>query len=154
VVLASLGSARQRARDGKRISDLKQIQLALELYYDTQSQYPIAGWSNLSTALTGTFMSVVPNDPNGPATTNSYGYYATPDGCDNQPGNRCTGYHIGGIMETTGQFGVLASDNDASIGGNNLVMKINTVDTNLNCDENATGTGNEGSERLYCTSSL
>ena len=34
VVLASLNSARQKGRDAKRISDVKQLQLALELYYD------------------------------------------------------------------------------------------------------------------------
>ncbi len=38
VVLASLGSARQKGRDGRRVSDVKQIQLALELYYDTNSR--------------------------------------------------------------------------------------------------------------------
>lgn len=40
VVLASLNSARQKARDSRRIADLKQIQTALELYYDTYRAYP------------------------------------------------------------------------------------------------------------------
>jgi len=34
VVLASLNSARQKGRDARRISDVKQVQLALELFYD------------------------------------------------------------------------------------------------------------------------
>ena len=34
VVLASLNSARKKGRDARRIADLKQLQLALELYYD------------------------------------------------------------------------------------------------------------------------
>ena len=32
VVLASLNSARKKSRDARRVADIKQIQLALELY--------------------------------------------------------------------------------------------------------------------------
>ena len=34
VVMASLNSARSKARDARRVSDVKQFQLALGLYYD------------------------------------------------------------------------------------------------------------------------
>ena len=34
VVLASLNTARKKSRDARRIADIKQIQLALELYFD------------------------------------------------------------------------------------------------------------------------
>src|SRR4051812_36710993 len=40
VVLSSLGSARIKARDTKRKADLRQITLALALYYDKYGQYP------------------------------------------------------------------------------------------------------------------
>ncbi len=40
VVLASLSTARQKSRDAKRISDVGQIQLALELFFDAQQSYP------------------------------------------------------------------------------------------------------------------
>lgn len=40
VVLASLNSARAKARDARRISDMKQVQLALELFYDQVGKYP------------------------------------------------------------------------------------------------------------------
>ncbi|MCX6731429.1 MAG: prepilin-type N-terminal cleavage/methylation domain-containing protein, partial [Candidatus Parcubacteria bacterium] len=40
IVLASLNSARAKARDAKRMSDLHQLQLALELYYNQYGQYP------------------------------------------------------------------------------------------------------------------
>ncbi len=142
VVLANLGSARQKGRDGKRVSDVKQIQLALELHYDTNSQYPLNGWANLSAALSGVYIAQTPNDP---IAGNSYGYYATPSGCDNGA-TKCTGYYIGSIMESTGQVGVLSSDNDANIGGNNITVN----GTALNCNENA-GAANE---RLFCSSSL
>ncbi len=41
VVLTSVNSARAKARDARRITDLKQIQTALEFYYDTNGSYPI-----------------------------------------------------------------------------------------------------------------
>lgn len=44
IVLASLNSARRKSRDARRITDIKQVQLALELYFDASvggtSQYP------------------------------------------------------------------------------------------------------------------
>lgn len=44
-ILATLGvvalqSARKNARDAKRIADIKQIQTALELYFNNTGQYP------------------------------------------------------------------------------------------------------------------
>jgi len=43
IVLVSLGPARGKARDARRLSDLKQIQLALQLYYDKYGDYPNTG---------------------------------------------------------------------------------------------------------------
>ena len=43
VVFASLNSARAKARDARRLSDLKQVQIALELYYDKYGNYPSSG---------------------------------------------------------------------------------------------------------------
>lgn len=40
VVLASLNSTRKKARDARRLSDMKQIQTALALYYDVNNNYP------------------------------------------------------------------------------------------------------------------
>lgn len=40
VVLASLSSARAKSRDAKRLSDMKQIQMALEFYKDSKGKYP------------------------------------------------------------------------------------------------------------------
>ena len=45
VVLASLNTAREKSRDVKRISDIKQIQLALESYFDDNGGYPPAIYS-------------------------------------------------------------------------------------------------------------
>jgi general secretion pathway protein G len=43
LAVVALNSARQKARDAKRVADIKQIQTALELYYNDQNGYPIQG---------------------------------------------------------------------------------------------------------------
>ena len=58
VVLASLNSARQKSRDARRIGDVKQLQLALELYYDSNNGYPSS-----TAALAPDFIPVQPTDP-------------------------------------------------------------------------------------------
>ncbi len=40
VVLASLNSARAKARDAKKISEFNQVSKGLQLYYDKFGQYP------------------------------------------------------------------------------------------------------------------
>jgi len=105
VVLASLNTARQKSRDAKRISDVKQLQLALELYFDTNGGYPSTiGTSTSSPLITGNFMSVIPVDP---TTDASYLYAAL--------NADCTSYHIGATLEGTSNQ-VLSSDVDAVAG--------------------------------------
>ena len=41
LAVVALSSARTKARDSKRLSDLKQVQTALELYYTDQNAYPV-----------------------------------------------------------------------------------------------------------------
>ncbi|MFH0851996.1 MAG: type II secretion system protein [bacterium] len=43
IVLVSLNSARAKARDAKRLQDIRQIQSALDLYYDKYGAYPVSG---------------------------------------------------------------------------------------------------------------
>ena len=50
IVLASLNSARQKARDARRVADIKSIQLALEIYFDTCNGYPEQASGVLATA--------------------------------------------------------------------------------------------------------
>ena len=74
VVLASLNSARTKARDARRSADIKQVQTALEFYYDNNVSYPSSADVVLDTALTGpltpTYISRIPVSPSG-----SYRYY-------------------------------------------------------------------------------
>lgn len=41
LAVVALGSAREKARDSKRLADLKQVQTALELYYTDNNAYPV-----------------------------------------------------------------------------------------------------------------
>lgn len=43
VVLASLNSARQKARDAQRVSNLTEVRTALEMYYSDNGAYPDSG---------------------------------------------------------------------------------------------------------------
>ena len=95
IVLASLNSARKKSRDARRIADVKQLQLALELFFDVGNTYPATGtWL---TNLAPTYIPAVPNDP----LTGSYAYCQV----------SATSYHLGaGLEETTNP--ALANDRD------------------------------------------
>lgn len=83
-VLASLNSARTKARDAKRISEIRQLRTALELYSSANSfSYPQVGSNNTYQAVSALqaslapFMSKIPVDPIG----GSYDYqYIRNDG--------------------------------------------------------------------------
>ena len=62
----TLGSARAKARDARRISDIKQIQTALELFYNDTGGYPVSGSVAKDAAMWSvgvTYMVKVPGDP-------------------------------------------------------------------------------------------
>lgn len=62
----TLSSARSKARDARRVSDIKQIQTALELYYNDASSYPAATAVVSGSALvfnSVTYMAKIPADP-------------------------------------------------------------------------------------------
>jgi len=62
----AVSSARTKARDAKRISDMKQISTALEMYYADYTAYPniiTPGQPLISDDGTKTYMAKVPNNP-------------------------------------------------------------------------------------------
>lgn len=112
VAVVALSSARQKSRDTTRVSDIKQIQTALELHFDDQNGYPAhvgtgsilgaaaaaclngSGWT--TTGCTSPYMGLVPTN-------------ATPGGADFtyvQTGSG-TGYTITFTLE--GAVGGLAA---------------------------------------------
>jgi len=97
VVLASLNGARAKARDAARKVAMKQLQTALEMYYNDNGKYPLAypgAWGGVSTVpcgpgngqtsgpnayiagLTSTYISTLPVDPAAPGSCNGYLYYS------------------------------------------------------------------------------
>jgi len=76
LVAANLNSARSRARDAERKSDLKNIQTALRLYYNDNGSYPTASyidsrWGGVWSAGSTVYMSTLPQDP---LTSQTYKY--------------------------------------------------------------------------------
>lgn len=134
VVLASLSTARQKSRDAKRISDIGQIQLALELFFDANQSYPsttpgcpggavCTTNANLEAAVSlltnKGFLPQSPTPPAGPA-TNVYFYRAlytnaTPatDECIGV-GTACTSYFLAAPLERSDNT-VLGSDADVTL---------------------------------------
>lgn len=103
VVLASLNDARKKSRDAKRIADIKQLQLALELYYDSNNNYP----TTLSALSAAGFIAAIPNDP---STQAGYPYYAIGSG------STCNSYHLMATLEQTGHT-ALGADVDVATPG-------------------------------------
>ncbi len=108
IVLASVGTAREKGRDARRFSDMAQIQKALEMYYSENGQYPAINqattgstecgpsdkWCELETALTP-HLSRTPRDPRGLQTDYFYLY-------DSDPGNSHQTYGLAMKIEYPG----------------------------------------------------
>ncbi len=79
IVLVGIGPFRAKGRDARRISDLRQVQSGLELYYAKNQKYPTAAnWNALKTVLIGAGIGIsdISNDP---LIGRNYGYCSTTD---------------------------------------------------------------------------
>jgi len=109
VVLASLNTARQKSRDAKRVADVKQLQLALEFYFDAERTYP-SDIDRDHLVIPG-YIAAIPVPPAGTGAglgNDSYRYSAL--------GLGCTDYHIGVALEDTSHT-VFTADVDAAATG-------------------------------------
>ena len=118
IVLASLDSSRKKGRDARRLSDIKQLQLALEVYYDQNNAFPpsistVGGscsqtspnsCASLYLTVPG-YISVVPTDP-----SDQRNYSYIPYGSTSAAGT-CISYHLGADLETAGHS-ALQQDKD------------------------------------------
>ena len=115
IVLVSLNNARQKARDVKRVGDMRQLQLALEGYYDDNAAYPGGDASavtcqNLSAIvakLTPKYIPALPVDSS-PTKNYSYDAGAAADGQD---------YVLRAVLEDTAHA-ALAGDIDGAAAAN------------------------------------
>lgn len=105
IIYTSFDGAKAKGRDQQRVADISTIQLALEIYFNKNRQYP----DNLSELEEdGTFS--IPNPPNN---REGYGYYYFPIKKDlgnttlNESNNRCISYHLWTTLEV--QSGYLES---------------------------------------------
>lgn len=96
VVMASLNSARGKALDAKRASEMKSIQTALELYYMANNSYPNPGWgwrsqcpswggyaaNQVIPGLVPTYLGTFPTDSQMNTSTNTCCYLYLSNGTD------------------------------------------------------------------------
>lgn len=108
ISILALNSARARARDAKRVADVKQIQTALEMYFNDNAIFPAAVTSGTALNGTGTYasttyMSIVPtpplpnNDGSCPVIAAPVYTYTADTGNSTYHINYCLGTAAGGI---------------------------------------------------------
>jgi type II secretion system protein G len=105
LAVVSLNNARAKARDAKIVSDVKNIQTALELYHNDWQMYPTALGATIASG-TQVYMPIVPTLPGGVAYT--YAASSTPSptysltySLEGQTGGVSSGQHTatpGGIQ--------------------------------------------------------
>ena len=107
IILVSISGARKRAREARRISDIRQLQVALSLYDNTNGAYPAS-----LAPLAPTYIATVPVDP----LTQSAYLYAPLYGNSTTV---CTSYHLGAKMEiyNPGPGSPFSDDVDGTPGG-------------------------------------
>lgn len=159
IVIAGLDNAKKSSRDARRVSDLKNIQIALETYYFDNGRYPCSiygsgpnynGSSGTNCSVSGlpqfsNYLSAIPKDPG-----NTYYFYSVyASGTTNCGATGVTArYHLGAVLETT--HPMLAQDADwipvapyasaCTQGGDPA------TNTNTNFSGNTTGCGSSGSD--------
>jgi len=113
IVLVSINSARKKSRDATRMADLRQIAMALEMYYDSNGSYPNrhayttavncgSNWCNLESDLSA-YISHLPRDPLG--LQNTYRYHYDGGEADDYPG-----YGLMARFEHSGNYHLVNED--------------------------------------------
>ncbi len=117
IVMVSLMTARSKARDSRRIVDVKTIQLALEQYYSDNLVYPRGIYGTYLSSPT-VYLATVPADPNSTVACTSgtqascYIYAAlAPTGGVCALADR---YHLGATLEVTNNNGLTQDADQAS----------------------------------------
>lgn len=124
LAVVALNSARIKARDAKRVADVKQVQTALELYFNDRNGYPpmqsgstgdvlgndvtCLGSNGFGTSCTSpVYMGLVPTDP---SPSGTYSYWAEASAGGDCEAGTCTSagnYEI--IFTLEGQAGAFGS---------------------------------------------
>lgn len=124
IVTVSLSSSRAKGRDAKRVADIKNIELALRLYYTDNGMYPLniygTGSSAPTMGLAPNYLPKVPTDPSSTvactgsqASCYKYSAYRSGASAACSATNRPLTYHLGAVMEDTSSRS-LSEDIDAA----------------------------------------
>ncbi|MBX4192073.1 prepilin-type N-terminal cleavage/methylation domain-containing protein [Candidatus Parcubacteria bacterium] len=100
VIIANVSGSKSKGRDAKRVADIKNIQVALELYYNDNGFYPLTVVS-----MVPTYIPIEPKDPTDNTTPYKYSAVSTIAGgnaCVTTPSNR-NKYHLAAVMENNSQ---------------------------------------------------
>jgi prepilin-type N-terminal cleavage/methylation domain-containing protein len=94
ILIGSISSSKAKGRDVQRITDMKQIQIALALYFDNKRTYPQPDMSSLDVLKVDGYIAAIPVDPQ---TGAPYEYYA--------PSSRkyCIGVTLEGLVPNDGK---------------------------------------------------
>jgi general secretion pathway protein G len=149
VVITSLADARAKGRDAKRVSDIKNIELALKLYHADNHQYP-----NTLAALVPNYLPSIPQDPSAPSRSYSYaGLRSTATGASPL---LCASFHLGAALETA--HASLRDDADRTNADTictgsaaNFHGLSATGGSPIVCGTDQGSAGPEGTERCYDT---
>lgn len=133
IVVASLSTVRKKARDTKRVADIKSLQLAMEMYFDSNRQYP--------TTLAALTASYIPSLPKDPISNANYFYAGT-----GTSAATCASYHLGALLEDPTNVALL-SDTDQAAGAVAVCTGGGTQFTGLSTDCALTA-GVQGSTEL------
>ena len=146
VVLASLNTARRKARDARRITDLKQIELALQLYFDGTGvgEFPLGNTTcdttddnGLRVLVTDGYIPALVRDPSAQTTCYRYASGAI-------DGLRTT-YHAAVVLEDASNP-ALTGDKDCSSDG------VATPNCNASATwVGATSNGNDSADCVAAT---
>ena len=112
IVLASLNTARRKSRDARRVGDIRQLQLALELYFDANAaSYPLTP-AALTTGC-GAGAACIPAIPTDPLSSAlQYNYQPINSAGAVCAATPCTSYRLGATLAESANP-ALANDGDS-----------------------------------------
>ena len=160
VVLLGLRGAREKGRDARRISDVRNVQTALEFFFDKCGQYPgtvapagtciyppvalalpadrrsTASWDALRTELVNARISIndIPSDPLSP--NREYAYVV-----DRTAGNENRSYVLRAALEDANNRALLDDIDDNGLPASHPFYFITQAASLMECDEPVTPPG-------------
>ncbi len=174
LAIVSLTTAQRKARDARRVADLKQLQNAVEVYYSEVAQYPLTAssttfgasatavdtvstWTDFgSSSVIGGYITNVPIDPdNDNATGYLYTYGANTAG---------TEYFLSAKLEDTGNANLNGDDdtlyNSATSGSwgatpdfiGSTDTSANTARASIDCGTTTPDNSGGSPSGMYCVS--